>query len=110
MLTVLLVEDDRLVSSVLVSYFNSIGIVVHHVTSIAEANEALKLPFVCIISDYILEDGTAHDIDAPAIPLVVISGFSPTHTDDQSVQAWIEKPFDLGTLERLVRKSSTQSA
>jgi DNA-binding NtrC family response regulator len=110
MLNVLLVEDDRMISSVLISYFNSVGIAVHHANNIAEAKVALTLPFDCIISDYLLEDGTVHDIHVPLTPLIVISGFRSTNDGTLSAFAWIEKPFDLGNLERLIRKVCNQTA
>lgn len=99
-----------MISSVLISYLNSVGIAVHHVASIAEANAALAMPFDCIISDYLLEDGTVHDINAPTIPMIIISGFRSTNCETLSRSTWLEKPFDLGTLERLVRKACDKTA
>ncbi|HHT27213.1 MAG TPA: hypothetical protein GXZ82_08225 [Firmicutes bacterium] len=99
-----------MISSVIISYFHSVGIAVHHVSSIAEAKAALALPFDCIVSDYLLEDGTINDLHAPTIPLIIISGFRPPMGETFAEQAWIEKPFDLGTLERLVRKACDQTA
>jgi DNA-binding NtrC family response regulator len=115
--SLLLVEDDRQVRTVLSKWLKSRGFVVHEAGSIAEAREVVstKAPDLVVI-DYYLPDGTAADfLRGPGgegarddVAVIVLTGEG---TIDLAVDAmklgadhFLTKPADFGTMGLVIER------
>ena len=119
--SVLLVEDDRAISQVIMAALEAEGCSVDHCTSIARRNVLLaNNRYAAILTDVMLEDGDGiaslgsvieHHPDTPVIVL------SAQNTLDTAVRAseagayeYFPKPFDLDELIRAVLQAIARSS
>ncbi|HEX5644366.1 MAG TPA: sigma-54 dependent transcriptional regulator [Erythrobacter sp.] len=117
--SILLVEDDRAIATVITTALEDEGFVLHHCESIAARDRALaERRFDAMLTDVILGDGDgiatldavrAVDRDMPVIVL------SAQNTLDTAVRAsetqafeYFPKPFDLDELVRAVKQAAGQ--
>jgi two-component system nitrogen regulation response regulator GlnG len=119
--SVLLVEDDVAIATVIIAALEDEGFAITHCTSIAARDQALaERRFAVMLTDVILEDGdglasleAVRDND-PAMPVIVLSA---QNTLDTAVRAseseafeYFPKPFDLDELVHAVRQAAGQRA
>ena len=119
--TVLLVEDDVAIATVIIAALEDEGFAITHCTSIAARDRALaERRFAVMLTDVILEDGDglasleAVKAGDPAMPVIVLSA---QNTLDTAVRAseseafeYFPKPFDLDELVHAVRQAAGQRA
>ena len=119
--TVLLVEDDKGISTVITAALSEEGFETTNCASIAERDELLGAQqFDVMLTDIMLEDGdgletiSAVRSKAPTMPIIVLSA---QNTLDTAVRAsetaafeYFPKPFDLDELTRAVRQATVQAA
>ncbi len=111
--SVLLVEDDKAIATVIIAALEDEGFGIHHCTQIAQRDELLASNrFEVMLTDVMLEDGDGlASLDAvkraaPHMPVIVLSA---QNTLDTAVRAsereafeYFPKPFDLDELVQTV--------
>ncbi len=119
--TVLLIEDDAAIATVIIAALEDEGFTITHCTSIAGRDRLLgEGRFAVMLTDVILEDGdglaTLEEVRelAPDMPVIVLSA---QNTLDTAVRAseseafeYFPKPFDLDELVHAVRQAAGQRA
>jgi two-component system nitrogen regulation response regulator GlnG len=119
--TVLLVEDDAAIATVIIAALEDEGFTITHCTSIDCRDRKLgQARFAVMLTDVILEDGdglaTLEKVRefAPDMPVIVLSA---QNTLDTAVRAseseafeYFPKPFDLDELVHAVRQAAGQRA
>ncbi|MBI1401695.1 MAG: response regulator [Porphyrobacter sp.] len=117
--SILLVEDDAAIATVIVAALEDEGFAVTHCTAIAARDRLLgQESFAAMLTDVILEDGdglaslSAVRDRAPDMPVIVLSA---QNTLDTAVRAseseafeYFPKPFDLDELVHAVRQAVGQ--
>ena len=115
--SVLLVEDDGAIATVIEAALDAEGFAVTRVASVEQRDNALsKSPFDIMLTDVMLEDGdglaTLASVrrEAPVMPVIVLSA---ENTLDTAVRAsaseafeYFPKPFDLDELVQAVRQAA----
>lgn len=98
-LSVLLVEDERLVRIAVTDMLESLGAIVEEAASVSEAREKLhNARFDIVITDLVMPGGggdmLAQDIGLlwPNLPVLIITG-SRTHEQEASGLPFLTKPF-----------------
>lgn len=115
--SVLLVEDDRAIATVILAALEDEGFEIRHCTSIAQRDEALaSASYPVMVTDVILEDGDGiESLDAvreaaPGMPVIVLSAQNTLDTavraSDSEAFEYFPKPFDLDQLVRAVAKAA----
>jgi len=119
--TVLLVEDDAAIATVIMAALEDEGFAIAHCTSIAARDRLLyEGRFAAMLTDVVLEDGdglaslAAVRDRAPSMPVIVLSA---QNTLDTAVRAsesdafeYFPKPFDLDELVHAVRQAVGRQA
>ncbi|KPQ38472.1 MAG: Response regulator [Porphyrobacter sp. HL-46] len=119
--TVLLVEDDAAIATVIMAALEDEGYAIEHCTSIAARDRLLgEGRFAVMLTDVLLDDGdglaslAAVRESAPEMPVIVLSA---QNTLDTAVRAsesdafeYFPKPFDLDELVHAVRQAAGQRA
>jgi two-component system, NtrC family, nitrogen regulation response regulator GlnG len=119
--TILLIEDDPAIATVIVAALEDEGFAILHCASIAARDKALAArSFAAMLTDVILEDGdglaslAAVRDRAPDMPVIVLSA---QNTLDTAVRAsesdafeYFPKPFDLDELVHAVRQAAGSRA
>ncbi|OBV12578.1 sigma-54-dependent transcriptional regulator [Erythrobacter dokdonensis] len=119
--TVLLVEDDAAIATVIIAALEDEGFDIAHCTSIAARNRLLgEGTYAAMLTDVMLEDGdglaslSAVREQAPRMPIIVLSA---QNTLDTAVRAseseafeYFPKPFDLDELVHAVRQAVGQQS
>ncbi|AOL23511.1 nitrogen regulation response regulator GlnG [Erythrobacter litoralis] len=119
--SILLVEDDRAIATVISAALEDEGFVIRHCFSIAERDAALaEASFAVMVTDVLLEDGDGlASLDAvraavPAMPVIVLSAQNTLDTavraSDSEAFEYFPKPFDLDQLVQAVGKAAGASA
>ena len=119
--SILLVEDDRAISQVIMAALEAEGCSVHHCTSIARRNALLASKrYAVILTDVMLEDGDGiaslgSVIEAhPETPVIVLSAQNTLDTAVRASEAgayeYFPKPFDLDELIRAVLQAIARSS
>ncbi len=117
--SVLLVEDDRAIATVITAALEGEGFTLHHCVSIAARDRVLAdHRFDAMLTDVVLDDGDGiASLDAvlevaPDMPVIVLSA---QNTLDTAVRAsetkafeYFPKPFDLDELVRAVKRAAGQ--
>jgi CheY-like chemotaxis protein len=113
--SVLIIDDEPTINRMLARYCRSQGMQVFQLYNGVEAAEACRhhQPDVAII-DYSMPDVQGDELAAalrqvdPALPIILISGYSVEHMDatlDMDLfQGFLQKPFDFDTLEKTLAK------
>ncbi|MEQ8411920.1 MAG: sigma-54 dependent transcriptional regulator [Erythrobacter sp.] len=115
--SVLLVEDDRAIATVISAALEDEGFAIRHCLSITERDGALAGgSFAVMVTDVLLEDGdgleSLEDVRAaaPAMPVIVLSAQNTLDTavraSDSDAFEYFPKPFDLDQLVQAVRKAA----
>ncbi|MFN3475048.1 MAG: sigma-54-dependent transcriptional regulator, partial [Blastomonas sp.] len=118
--SVLLVEDDRAISQVIMAALEAEGCAVDHCTSIARRNALIAHKrYAVILTDVMLEDGDGiATLDAvlerhPDTPVIVLSAQNTLDTAVRASEAgayeYFPKPFDLDELIRAVLQAVARS-
>ncbi|WP_373487103.1 sigma-54-dependent transcriptional regulator [Blastomonas sp.] len=118
--SILLVEDDRAISQVIVAALEAEGCTVDHCTSIARRDSLLATNrYAAILTDVMLEDGdgitTLDSVLArhPDVPIIVLSAQNTLDTavraSDAGAYEYFPKPFDLDELIRAVLQAMARS-
>ncbi|WP_033924659.1 sigma-54-dependent transcriptional regulator [Sphingomonas sp. 35-24ZXX] len=119
--SVLLVEDDRAISQVIMAALEAEGCNVDHCTSIARRNALLaNKRYAAILTDVMLEDGDGiaslgSVIEGhPDTPVIVLSAQNTLDTAVRASEAgayeYFPKPFDLDELIRAVLQAIARSS
>jgi two-component system nitrogen regulation response regulator GlnG len=115
--SVLLVEDDASIATVITSALEQEGFLVDHCASIGERDRMLdERQYDVMLTDVILEDGdgiqslaSVHSA-SPEIPVIVLSAQNTLDTairaSDIGAFEYVPKPFDLDELVRAVRQAA----
>jgi PAS domain S-box-containing protein len=115
--TVLVVEDNPEVAEVIVSMVQELG---YGVRVVSDANAALEAigrqPFDLVISDIVMAgpmDGIAlaraiRDRE-PAVPVVLVTGYSPAAGGRDAEFTTLRKPFQLAELSRVAARMIAES-
>ncbi|WP_298466520.1 sigma-54 dependent transcriptional regulator [uncultured Erythrobacter sp.] len=114
--TVLLVEDDSAIATVITAALEDEGFMIEHCSSVAERDtRLLARRFDVMLTDVILEDGDglstldAVRTTAPEMPVIVLSAQNTLDTavraSDSDAFEYFPKPFDLDELVQAVRQS-----
>lgn len=115
--TVLLVEDDNAIATVIIAALEDEGFTIQHCNSVAERDALLAgRSFDVMLTDVVLEDGdglTTLDVvreAAPDMPVIVLSAQNTLDTavraSDSDAFEYFPKPFDLDELVQAVRQAS----
>jgi len=115
--SILLVEDDRAIATVISAALEDEGFAIRHCFGIAERDAALaEAPFAVMITDVLLEDGDGlASLDAvrtavPDMPVIVLSAQNTLDTavraSDSDAFEYFPKPFDLDQLVQAVNKAA----
>lgn len=115
--SILLVEDDSAIATVITAALEDEGFEISHCTSIAKRDEHLGArQFDVMLTDVMLEDGdglqTLSDVRsaAPDMPVIVLSAQNTLDTavraSDNEAFEYFPKPFDLDELVRAVRQAA----
>ncbi|WP_291136529.1 sigma-54 dependent transcriptional regulator [Erythrobacter sp.] len=115
--SILLVEDDRAIATVISAALEDEGFAIRHCFSIAERDAALaESAFAVMVTDVLLEDGDgiasldAVRAAAPAMPVIVLSAQNTLDTavraSDSEAFEYFPKPFDLDQLVQAVGKAA----
>ena len=118
--TVLLVEDDRAISTVISEALQDEGLAVTACSSIAHRDELIaKKQFDVMLTDIMLDDGdgleTISDVHnaAPNMPIIVLSAQNTLDTairaSDSKAFEYFPKPFDLDQLVEAVLQAVAKS-
>ncbi|GMN01440.1 sigma-54-dependent transcriptional regulator [Erythrobacter sp. MTPC3] len=121
--TVLLVEDDVAIATVIIAALEDEGFAIEHCTSVAARDDWLsQCRFDVMLTDVMLEDGDGLDsLDkardaAPDMPFIVLSAQNTLDTavraSDSDAFEYFPKPFDLDELVQAVQQAcgTTESA
>jgi len=119
--SVLLVEDDRAIATVIIAALEDEGFAIRHCTSLEERDAALGVQaFAVMLTDVILGDGDGiATLDAvrdaaPAMPVIVLSAQNTLDTavraSDSEAFEYFPKPFDLDQLVQAVIRAAGRSA
>jgi two-component system nitrogen regulation response regulator GlnG len=115
--TVLLIEDDPAIATVIIAALEEEGFAIVHSTSIAGRDRLLaERRFAVMVSDVILEDGdglatleTVRKL-APDMPVIVLSAQNTLDTAVRACESeafeYFPKPFDLDELVHAVRQAA----
>ncbi|MEM7664455.1 MAG: sigma-54 dependent transcriptional regulator [Pseudomonadota bacterium] len=115
--TVLLVEDDNAIATVIVAALEDEGFAIKHCTSVAERDTLLAgRSFDVMLTDVMLADGDGlATLDAvrnaaPDMPIIVLSAQNTLDTavraSDSDAFEYFPKPFDLDELVHAVKQAS----
>jgi len=115
--SVLLVEDDRAIATVIIAALEDEGFAIEHCASISERDRLLSVQkFDAMLTDVMLEDGDGlASIDkvraaAPDMPVIVLSAQNTLDTavraSDSEAFEYFPKPFDLDELVHAVRQAA----
>ncbi|MEP0391465.1 MAG: nitrogen regulation protein NR(I) [Erythrobacter sp.] len=115
--SILLVEDDSAIATVITAALEDEGFEISHCSSIAKRDEHLKArEFGVMLTDVMLEDGdglkSLDDVRsaAPDMPVIVLSAQNTLDTavraSDKDAFEYFPKPFDLDELVRAVRQAA----
>ncbi len=115
-MTILLVEDDTSIATVIRAALESEGFAVVHCDSVAERDRLLGgATFSAMITDVMLTDGDGIETlpavraFAPAMPVLILSAQNTLDTavraSDTGAFEYFPKPFDLDELVRAVRQA-----
>jgi len=115
--TLLLVEDDAAIATVITAALEDEGFAITHCTSIRVRDEQLEeAEFDVMITDVMLEDGdglaslNAVRENAPKMPVIVLSAQNTLDTavraSDSDAFEYFPKPFDLDELVRAVLQAA----
>ena len=118
--SILLVEDDRAISQVIMAALEAEGCSVDHCTSIARRNALVASKrYAAILTDVMLEDGdgiaTLGSVleRQPDTPVIVLSAQNTLDTavraSEAGAYAYFPKPFDLDELIRAVLQAIARS-
>ncbi len=119
--TILLVEDDTAIATVITTALEDEGFVVDRTDSIAGRDHLLeRAEYVAMLTDVVLTDGdgiaSLSTVRArrPELPVIVLSAQNTLDTavraTDVAAFEYFPKPFDLEELVRTVVRASSQSA
>lgn len=117
--TILLVEDDRSIATVVTAALEDEGFTLHHCESIAARDRLLaQRRFDAMLTDVVLGDGdgiaTLDTVRAadPDMPVIVLSAQNTLDTavraSETSAFEYFPKPFDLDELVRAVKQAAGQ--
>ncbi|MFU7528635.1 sigma-54-dependent transcriptional regulator [Qipengyuania sp. ASV99] len=115
--TLLLVEDDDAIATVIIAALEDEGFQIVRCVSIAERNDNLSAAaFDVMLTDVMLEDGDGLESlaevrrYAPDMPVIVLSAQNTLDTavraSDSNAFEYFPKPFDLDELVRAVRQAA----
>ncbi len=115
-MTILLVEDDTSIATVIRAALESEGFMVTHCDSVAQRDRLLSEgTFAALITDVMLTDGDGIEslpavrAIAPAMPVLILSAQNTLDTavraSDTGAFEYFPKPFDLDELVRAVRQA-----
>lgn len=115
--SILLVEDDNAIATVITAALEDEGFEITHCTSIARRDEHVGARyFDVMLTDVMLEDGdglqSLPDVrrEAPEMPVIVLSAQNTLDTavraSDNEAFEYFPKPFDLDELVRAVRQAA----
>ena len=115
-MTILLVEDDTSIATVIRAALESEGFAVTHCDSVAQRDRLLSEgTFAALITDVMLTDGDGIEslpavrAVAPAMPVLILSAQNTLDTavraSDTGAFEYFPKPFDLDELVRAVRQA-----
>ena len=119
--SVLLVEDDAAIATVIATALEGEGFTIRHCESIAERNSALATnEYAVMLTDVMLTDGdgiaSLPDIRAkkPRMPIIILSAQNTLDTAVRATETgafeYFPKPFDLDELIRAVVQASGSQA
>ncbi len=115
--TVLLVEDDTAIATVIVAALEDEGFAIERCSSVSKRDEALaNNSYSVMLTDVMLEDGdglntlsSVRDV-APDMPVIVLSAQNTLDTavraSDSEAFEYFPKPFDLDELVQAVRAAT----
>lgn len=115
--TVLLVEDDSAIATVIVAALEDEGFTIERCSSVSQRDQALlQNDFDVMLTDVMLEDGdgletlaSVRDV-APQMPVIVLSAQNTLDTavraSDSEAFEYFPKPFDLDELVQAVRAAT----
>ncbi|HMA33405.1 MAG TPA: response regulator [Chloroflexia bacterium] len=104
--SILLVEDDVALSTVLARHLEALGYVVLLAGTFREAVEQMAIKPALLILDLTLPDASGWDVAqwlesiAEPVPIIIISGSTPDtqHVERFHPVAFLPKPFAIGAL------------
>ncbi|MBN1477962.1 response regulator [Candidatus Sumerlaeota bacterium] len=119
--SLVVVDDDRYIVSLLEEVFLSDGLTVHSFTSSVEAKRHLEAsPPDILIADIHMPEVTGLDLlrmvheQSPETMVIIITGYSSLQTTLEAVQLgafdYITKPFLLGEVKLVVQRAAEQLA